>query len=146
MIPFAIVGLSSRGVFEGLLQFSYAPIERLMGDIENVVETGKSMGALEDDILEARRHLLQAELARERLTSLLPQLALGVAVFSLLMAALLSWLWGRSVSKPIEALSVAMKEVEQGSFHVSVKMPVKTSSDEMSVLIEGFPSAHWIDM
>ena len=68
--------------------------------------------------------------ARELLNNLT-----GVSLVLLIISALMSLFWSRQITRPVEQLSLAAREVGQGKFDIHVEI---TSNDEMGELAHSF--------
>ncbi len=68
--------------------------------------------------------------ARELLNNLT-----GVSLLLLLVSALLSLFWSRQITRPVEKLTAAARDVGQGNFHIKLDMH---SGDEMGELAQSF--------
>ena len=60
---------------------------------------------------------------------------LYLSLLLLVLAAIMSLVWSRLITRPLELLSKATQEVGQGHFNINVK---PTSRDEIGALADSF--------
>ena len=135
LLPLLLWGLLGRSLLEGALAVA-PPLGSLLGTAAEALDgDAHDLGrrrALAAELRDAELHLVQADLARRLLLERAPLsflLALGA---SAVLVALVAWVLGRRISRPVETLAAGMARFGRGELEHEV--PVSGRGDELDYL------------
>ena len=131
--PLLAWGLAGRSLLEAALAVA-PPVGPLLGRAAEALGRGPEADpALQMELRQAELRLAQADLARERLTERVVPLSFALALgLSAALVLLASWLLGRRLSRPVEALADAIGHYARGD--LQHQAPVSRRGDELDYL------------
>jgi two-component system, NtrC family, nitrogen regulation sensor histidine kinase NtrY len=124
-------GLVTSSLIQGALRLA-PPLEALIAQSAEQLERVRGQEALVEDLRAAELRLVQAELARRRVSDRLRRDFLLALAATLVTVAGAAWLVGRRLSRPVEALADGIARYARGELDHEVRVPAR--GDELDFL------------